>query len=113
MHDFSVERFRDKETGQLVRYGGYPVLYFTKDNDTLCAECAVRLDNEYKAAQVDHKAALTDDTRWALVFARDAAPVNGDVYYEGPAVQCDECGAMITSVYGDPDEDEDEAPVAE
>ena len=34
--------------------------------------------------------------------------VAGDVYWEGPNIECEDCGGLIESAYGDPDEDEDE-----
>lgn len=59
--------------------GGYPIVYFTRDGMTVCPDCANR---ETDAAQ---------------------APVSGDIYWEGPAMSCDDCGAEIESAYGDPD----------
>lgn len=63
--------------------GGYPIIYIVAyDSGTVCAECAMELDGEEIAD-----------------FA---------VYYEGPTIECAECGKAIESAYGDPDaEDED------
>jgi hypothetical protein len=70
--------------------GGYPVVYYTADGLTICARCANDPD--------------TSDPVTA-----------GDIYWEGPAMPCDDgsqCGAMVNgawspgvieSAYGDPD----------
>ena len=92
----SVEALRDAN-GRLPFYawpGGYPMVYLTADGLTICPKCANDPD--------------TSD------------PVtSGDVYWEGPAMQCEDgsqCGAMvggswsrgmIESAYGDPDAGED------
>jgi hypothetical protein len=57
--------------------GGYPIRYYTRDGLCVCAACA---------------ASDTSDP------ATDA-----DVYWEGPAEACDDCGTMIESAYGDPE----------
>jgi hypothetical protein len=72
--------------GMLPAYawpGGYPVLYLDNLNDTLCAECASK----------------TSDT--AACF----------VHYEGPAEECAECGDLVASAYGDPNDAEDNRTV--
>lgn len=59
---------------------GYPIMYITKNNDVVCAECA----NSY-----------TNDTD----------PVSeSDIYWEGPSLQCEECNKQIESAYGDPED---------
>jgi hypothetical protein len=66
-------------------WGSYPIIYLTRENNTLCADCATRslylLDDEYDP------------------------PVAYGVYWEGPTDQCDDCNRDIESAYGDPDED--------
>lgn len=68
--------------------GGTPLVYLTKHNDCLCADCAT-----------------LQATR------RDGSGGNGyrivDVqpYYEGPAYPCSGCSAQIESAYGDPNEE--------
>lgn len=68
--------------------GGYPIAYYqTGDGesgagagDVLCATCA-------------WEAITTDD-----------APMAGEVYWEGAPVQCADCGGLIDSAYGEPDD---------
>jgi hypothetical protein len=64
--------------------GGYTIAYYTKDGETLCAECASEPDNGAECS---------------------------DVYYEGPSEYCAECNKEIESSYGDPDADEPESEV--
>jgi hypothetical protein len=56
------------------------MVYDTQDGLTVCPDCANEPD--------------TSDP-----------VVSGDVYWEGPAMSCDDCGRPIESAYGDPDED--------
>lgn len=63
--------------------GGYPLVYYTRDGMTICADCASK--------EVDY-------SQEAIAY---------DVYWEGPAIVCDDCGVEIESAYGDPDEEED------
>lgn len=59
--------------------GGYPIYYYTDDGSMLCPDCA-------------------ED---------DEEVVTGDVYYEGPEMECDgNCGKILKSAYGDPEEKE-------
>lgn len=77
-----VERLRG-EDGKLISFawpGGYPVQYYTKDGLTVCPECANR--------DVDQSQEV----------------VGGDVYWEGPPTPCEDCGELIESAYGDPEE---------
>ena len=65
--------------GKLPAYawpGGYPIIYITKDGETLCAACA----------------SVADDVEGA------------DVFYEGAPEECAECCTTIESAYGDPEE---------
>jgi hypothetical protein len=61
---------------------GYPVVYLTIAGDELCATCA-----------------LANDDNWP------DEPLSGAiVYYEGAPIDCADCGRVILSAYGDPDE---------
>ena len=64
--------------------GGYPIIYFDRDNSVLCPACANNKDASF-----------------------DAPLVAYDVYWEGPSMQCDQCYKEIESAYGDPDADDD------
>lgn len=81
----TIKSLRD-ESGQLPAFawpGGYTMIYISKHGDTLCADCANEPDQTDPAT-------------------------DGDVYWEGPSIQCDNCGEIIESSYGDPDsQDED------
>lgn len=78
---------RDSD-GQLPSYawpGGYTLIYITKQGNTLCAACATMQEDDPDKTPYDDE-------------------VTGyDIYYEGPDVQCDECGKVLESSYGDPD----------
>jgi uncharacterized Zn finger protein len=63
--------------------GGYPFYYLNNENNIVCPNCA---NKEGMSTEV----------------------VDGDAYYEGPPLICDDCGAEIESAYGNPDEDESE-----
>jgi len=70
------------ENGKLPAYawpGGYQLIYLTKDGSTVCPECANK---------------EADDSQ---------AVIGVDVYWEGPAVCCDDCGREIESAYGEVD----------
>jgi len=64
-------------------WGSYPIIYLTKRDNVLCADCATKalyqLDDEFDP------------------------PVAYDAYYEGPTDRCDDCNREIESAYGDPD----------
>lgn len=78
-------------TYQLSKFadGGCPLYYATADNQCLCATCATE--------QATHR-----DLDWPRIVAVE-------VYYEGPAMTCDNCSADIESAYGDPDTESDAA----
>jgi hypothetical protein len=81
----SLDNLRDIN-GVLPAYawpGGYPLYYVTADCLTVCPDCANK-----------------DDTS-------DPATAYG-THWEGPAIECDDCGRPIESAYGDPDEAEAE-----
>jgi hypothetical protein len=79
-----MRRLRADNGGNLPAFawpGGYPVIYCTRDGLTVCPDCASASD------------------------ASDPV-LDNDIYWEGPAMQCDNCGKMIDSAYGDPNERE-------
>ncbi len=84
--DFSVKAEMVDADGNLPAYawpGGYPIAYYSDDcHTTFCAKCATV--ERSKGYQIN--------------------PLDWDVYWEGPPMECDECGAIIESAYGDPDE---------
>lgn len=55
--------------------GCYPMFYIDAECGELCPDCANKLRDQV---------------------------VDGDVFWEGPAMNCQECGRMIESAYGDP-----------
>lgn len=59
--------------------GGYQMIYVTRDGDVLCAKCA-----------------------WIAIVGDN--PTISTVYWEGADLYCDDCGALLPSAYGDPDE---------
>lgn len=70
--------------------GSYPILYFTRGMDTLCADCAT-----------------TDYFEWLYSLNtvdgwQHDPPTNCDVYWEGPDEICIGCNKPIPSAYGDP-----------
>lgn len=68
--------------------GGYPIFYICHDGGVLCADCA----NENIAMTSDPEA------------ERDWRVVGSDINYEDDDLQCDNCGKMIESAYGEPHE---------
>jgi len=55
----------------------YPLILIPKDGEVICQDCA----NKSKQKCFE-----------------------GDIYYEGNDIECDECGQMIESAYGNPKE---------
>jgi len=79
---------RDKD-GKLPAYawpGGYPIIYYTEDGGELCPDCANGKNNS--EADPTHY-----DPQWKLIA--------GDVYWEGPPIQCAHCNKDIESAYGE------------
>ena len=77
----TLDDFRDT-TGDLISFawpGGYPVVYFTEQGLTICPKCANEPDTSDPVA-------------------------SGDVYWEGAPCPCDDCGTIIESAYGEPEE---------
>ena len=58
---------------------GYPIIAVTDSGDCLCIDCAKK------------------------VYLEERTDVTVDIYYEGPAMYCDECNREIKSGYGDPE----------
>jgi hypothetical protein len=88
-----IQELRDNNDGKLPTYawpGGYPVYYLAKDNGVLCPQCA----NDFTPERDNDE---------------QLEPVEFDVHYEGPPIQCDNCYVFIESAYGDPDAEETNA----
>lgn len=68
-----------------TKAGGYPMIYHTDFGNMVCACCAKKLENDACETVEDFQ-----------------------VYWEGSAIQCDECGEMMESAYGDPDSEDSE-----
>lgn len=82
--DFYLKPMNRQHLPFYSEWGCYPITYLTKQGNELCADCATKslylLDDEFDP------------------------PVNYDTYDEGPPIQCNDCGRMIESAYGDPEE---------
>jgi hypothetical protein len=70
--------------------GGYPIHYYPRSRtglvgDELCAKCTEK---------------LRDVGEFPYGLAQDT-------YLEGPEVNCEECGKIMPSAYGDPDGDDE------
>lgn len=79
----NLDAMRD-DAGLLPTYawpGGYPIIYHTRRGLTICPECA----NKTEQDEIDDPVA------------------QGDVFWEGPPIECDDCDRLIESAYGDPD----------
>ncbi len=73
-----IERGEDGKWPNSAWPGMYQLIYFTKDGLTICPDCANR--------DVDQSQEVID----------------GDAFFEGPDIPCDDCGKQIESSYGDP-----------
>lgn len=78
-------RMRDGSLPPATMPGLYPIVYLDGQGSTLCPDCANADDG--------------DPSVWP-----DQQPRDWYIYYEGPAIYCDECGEAIESAYGDPEE---------
>ena len=67
---------KEKDTDK-IQDGPYPLILIPQDGEVICQDCANKLKQKC---------------------------FEGDIYYEGPDIECDECGTMIQSAYGDQDE---------
>jgi len=86
-----------QEDGTFESYawpGGYQILYQAEDGGILCPECVNTEDLVY-TEPANGKG--WDDPQWHLV--------GYFVNWEGPAEQCDHCGTVFDSEYGEPEED--------
>ena len=75
---------RDSD-GQLSSYawpGGYQIVYFTRNGDILCPDCA-------REAELH----ATDQDSGDL-------PIDGLAHWEGEPMICDECYKILESEYG-------------
>ena len=89
-----------RDDGKLISCvwpGGYPVLYLTGDNGTLCPACA-NGENDSGATDPGLDESCPSDRQWLVVA--------GFVFYEGAPKHCDHCNAVTESAYGDPDNPE-------
>lgn len=86
--------FERHQDGTLPAYawpGVYPLYYLTQDGGILCPACANRQNGSEASTE-------PGDPQWFIV--------RQDVYWEGPPLDCDHCGAKIESAYGDPEDDD-------
>lgn len=84
----SVEGLRDRN-GKLPSFssiGSYPIIYLTHNQSAICPDCANKPVSEY-----------------------DDPAVSADVYWEGPDMECDDCGRPMPSAYGDPENGGDDS----
>jgi hypothetical protein len=92
-------READGELPHFAWPGGYTILYVTGDGRVVCPKCA-NLPEFYCNEDLHSKPKFPDEMNHVVA---------GDVYYEGPTVQCDNCNAEIESSYGDTDGENDES----
>jgi hypothetical protein len=83
------------DSGTLDAYawpGGYPLVYTTRDNATICPACANRPDYSLEAESPD---AFTNNQvdDWHTL-------VSVDIHWEGEPETCEECNCQIASAYG-------------
>jgi len=78
-----LKRMNGKHLTQYI--DGYPLLYYDKGFEVLCAECAMEGINGEK---------------------EDNIPVNYDIFYEGESEYCVDCGKEIESAYGPVEEND-------
>ena len=64
---------KDQDTNKIPS-GPYPLIFVCSNGNVICQDCA----NNSKQNCFD-----------------------GDIYHEGPDLECDECGTMIPSAYGE------------
>lgn len=72
--------------------GGYPLVYYTRDMESLCADCAT-------ADYFEWLYAISSGEQWAY-----DSPTMVHVYWEGPDDTCANCNKPLPSAYGDPNE---------
>ena len=89
----SLASLKDKD-GKYIRYtsvGCYTIIYLLADGEVCCPDCI-----NAGVVREDH-----DDKELRLI--------DGDVYWEGPVLECACCGNKIESSYGDPDEGKEQS----
>ena len=69
--------------------GGYPIVAVMDDGGMLCHKCC-RMSEVYRSTRDG------DRDGWTIVGL--------DTHMEGPDIQCDHCGTLIPSAYGDDDQ---------
>jgi hypothetical protein len=85
--------------------GGCPIVYLTGRNDVLCPACAqARIDHKRRIDLLEALGFECDEWTWD----RPDLPLYHDVHWEGPPIDCEECGKPCESAYGDPDSPESE-----
>lgn len=78
-----IKRTADGKLPAIAWPGGYPIIYVDGQGSLICADCATK---------------SLDDKDEVEGFKPEAF----DIYYEGPALNCDQCNTVIESAYGDP-----------
>lgn len=76
------------DDGRLSKWawpGGYPIFYLDVENNTLCANCARKSD---------------EDPDEVPQFK----PVDAGINYEDPSLYCDQCSERIASAYAEDEE---------
>lgn len=82
--------------------GGYPIVYFDKQGNTICPECARKAEEEYRLGVLGEFCSwAAGEEEYTGDWGREEyRPAHGDVYWEGDPLQCDECFRPIESAYG-------------
>ena len=83
----NLERTSDGQLPSATIPGLYPIIYITPEQHILCSDCATK--------------ALDDPDEY-----EDWKPKWYHVYLEGYPEVCAECGVVIESAYGHPDDPE-------
>ena len=82
--------------------GGYPIYYTDGRNDTICAECANKLRQDYIDGiwtMLLEWAECGDVDSW--VDPKEGYWLRGDANYEDDHMYCDQCSKQIESAYGE------------
>lgn len=79
----TITRDSDGKLPAYAWFGKYPIFYLDKGGNVMCADCATQ----------------------SLRYDDDMSACDGDVYWEGAPIHCEDCNCEIESVYGDPDEE--------
>ncbi len=89
-----LREVREAIRNPLTSIGAYPVYTVLRDGGLLCAQCA--RDNYRHISEHTRHPEWSDD--WAVVGA--------EVYWEGPEIDCTQCGHPLDSAYGPTDEED-------